>query len=100
MPRFPSGQNELLKNSFFQHDSKLNKSMEPVTPMTSTNVFFRKDGDFRHTGKVGPRTLRWDPRPRTVGWDPKVGSYGGTLRWDSKVGPYGGTLRWDPTVRP
>ena len=30
---------------FFQHDSKLNKTMKPVTPMISTNIFFSKDGD-------------------------------------------------------
>ena len=47
MPRFPSGQNELLQNSFFQHDYKSNRIMELVTPMTSTNIFFRKDGDFQ-----------------------------------------------------
>ena len=44
MPRFPSGQRELLYSSFFQHDSKLNKTMKLVTPMISTNIFFRKDG--------------------------------------------------------
>ena len=27
----------------------------------------------QHTAKVGPMTLRWDPRPRTLKWDPKVG---------------------------
>ena len=41
----------------------------------------------RHTGKVGPRTLRRDPGPGTLRWDPEVGPYGGTLRWDPKVGP-------------
>ena len=45
MPRFPSGQHGLLHNSFFQHDSKLNKSMKLVTPMISTNIYFEKDGD-------------------------------------------------------
>ena len=45
MPRFPSGQPELLHNSFFQHDSKLNETMKLVTPMISTSIFFRKDDD-------------------------------------------------------
>ena len=45
MPRFPSGQPELLNNSFFQHDSKLNETMKLVTPMISTKIFFRKDDD-------------------------------------------------------
>ena len=36
MPRFPSGQHGLLHNSFFQHDSELNKTMKLVTPMIST----------------------------------------------------------------
>ena len=46
MPRFPSGQNGLLHNSFFQHDSELNKTMKLITPMISTNnIFFRKDDD-------------------------------------------------------
>ena len=26
-----------------------------------------------HTGKVGPRTLRWNPGPRTLKRDPRVG---------------------------
>ena len=39
----------------------------------------------RHTGKVGPRTLKWDPM---------MGPYGGTQ--DPQVGPYGGTLKCDP----
>ena len=26
----------------------------------------------RHTGKVGPGTLRWDSGPMTLRWDPKV----------------------------
>ena len=42
MPRFPSGQNELLQNSFFQHDSKLNKTMKLV----------RKDGNFQSFQEV------------------------------------------------
>ena len=80
----------------------------------------------RHTGKMGPRTLRWDPGPktlkwdpmvghydgilrwnpkvrplcRTLGWDPKVGTQGGTLRWEIKMGPQGGSLRWDSKVGP
>ena len=45
IPRFPSGQQGLLHNSFFQDDSKLNKIMKLVTPMISTNIFFEKDGD-------------------------------------------------------
>ena len=45
IPRFPSGQQGLLRNSFFQDDSKLNKIMKLVTPMISTNIFFEKDGD-------------------------------------------------------
>ena len=45
MLRFPSGQRQLLHNSFFQHDSKSNKAMKLVTPKISTNIFFRKDGD-------------------------------------------------------
>ena len=32
-------------DNFFQHDSKLNKTMKLVTPMISTNMFFRKHGD-------------------------------------------------------
>ena len=32
----------------------------------------------RHNRKVGPRTVRWDPR---------VGPGAGMLGWDSKVGP-------------
>ena len=46
MPRFPSGQHGLLHNSFFQHNSELNKTMKLVTPMISANnIFFRKDDD-------------------------------------------------------
>ena len=45
MPRFPSDLHGLLHNSFLQHDSKLNKTIKLVTPMISTNIFFRKDGD-------------------------------------------------------
>ena len=33
MPIFSCGQHELLHNSFFQHDSELNKTMKLVTPM-------------------------------------------------------------------
>ena len=51
MPRFPRGQNELLQ-IFFQHDSELNKTMKLVTSMTSTNIFFRKDGDFHSIQEV------------------------------------------------
>ena len=40
------------------------------------SFFFNKVAGLRsatwHAGKVGPKTLRWDPRPRTLGWDPKV----------------------------
>ena len=40
-------------------------------------VIFRSCNQHRpallHTGKVGPRTLRWDPGPRALGWDPKEG---------------------------
>ena len=45
MPRFSRGQRELLHNSSFQQDSKLNKTMKLVTPTISTNIFFMKDGD-------------------------------------------------------
>ena len=47
MSRFPSGQHRLLHNSFFQHHSKLNKTMKLVTPMISTNIFLRRDGNFQ-----------------------------------------------------
>ena len=36
MLRFPNGQHGLLHNSFFQHDSELNKTMKLVKPMIST----------------------------------------------------------------
>ena len=54
MPRFPSGQHGLLHNSFFQHDSKLNKTMKLVTPITSTNIYFEKDGDqsIQYSGRA------------------------------------------------
>ena len=45
MLSFPSGQHGLLHNSFFWHDSKLNKTMKLVPAIISTNIFFRKDGD-------------------------------------------------------
>ena len=45
LSKFPNGQNELLHSSFFQHDSKLNETIKLITLMTSTNIFFRKDGD-------------------------------------------------------
>ena len=37
---------------FHQRDSKLNKTMKLVTPMTSTNSSFRKDGDFQSIQEV------------------------------------------------
>ena len=46
MTRFPNGQKELLHNSCFQHDSKLNETIKLFTPMTLTKISFRKDGDF------------------------------------------------------
>ena len=46
VPRFPSGQNELLYNSFFQQDH------ETCYAKTSTNIFFRKDGDFQSIQEV------------------------------------------------
>ena len=56
-----------------------------------------------HTGKVGPRTLRWDQGPSTFKWDPMVGTEVGTLRetlgWDLRVETSVGTLRWNPSVR-
>ena len=36
IPRFLSGQHGLLPNSFFQHNSGLDKAMKLVTPMIST----------------------------------------------------------------
>ena len=41
MRRFPSGQHGLLHNSFFQHDSELNKTMKLVTQYSgSTNLTY------------------------------------------------------------
>ena len=47
----PMVQNEVLQ-LFFQYDSKLNKIMKLVTPITSTNIFFRNDGDFESIQEV------------------------------------------------
>ena len=51
------------------------------------------------TGKVGPRTLWWDPTAeswaRTLRCNPGLGSYGRTLRWDPTVGPSSKTVGWD-----
>ena len=43
MPRFPSGQRALLHNSFFQHDSELNKTIKLVKPMISTKQYFLQE---------------------------------------------------------
>ena len=46
MTRFPKGEQELLHNSSFQHDSKLNETMKLFTLMMSTKISFRKGCDF------------------------------------------------------
>ena len=43
IPRFPSGQHTLLHNSFFQHDSELNKTMKLVKSMISTEQYFLQE---------------------------------------------------------
>ena len=48
---------------------------------------FNKAAGQGHTGKVGPRTLTWDPDPRTLEWDPKVGPEDATLNLDPRVVP-------------
>ena len=41
---------------------------------------------YGHTGKVRPRSLRWDLGHRILWWDPKVKPYGRTPKWDPRVG--------------
>ena len=75
------------KNNFFYRTSLVAASILTILLLS-----------VRHTGKVGTRTLRWDPGARTLKWIPMVGPSGGTIQWDLKVRLQGGTLRWDPRV--
>ena len=54
----------------------------------------------KHTGKVGPRTLRCDPGPRALEQDPKVRPQERILQWDPKVGPQGWTCIYDDPAQP
>ena len=40
MPRYPSGQHGLLHNSFFQHDSELNKTMKTCHANNLNKIIF------------------------------------------------------------
>ena len=40
----------------------------------------------QHTGKVGLKTLKWDPGCNALGWGSKVGPQGRNLRQDLRVG--------------
>ena len=48
---------------FFVKKKVLKQIFSQLSGLTSSN---------RHTGKVGPRTLRWDLGPRTFKWGPMV----------------------------
>ena len=63
-------------NTNFDVSFKLNLHLSPWFHVKENLSFSKKLALFhlaKHTRKVGPRILRWDPEPKTLRCDPRVG---------------------------